>query len=108
MVESAKVRKAANHIYMRTRKKLRAGSKLQIAKRQGWQEGDLSKFSPLQAHTKFRQSIELSGMQAKLAKLRRELIEPSSGGGGGKGEGQGFAASLNTIMCSFKISFVSS
>lgn len=27
-------------------------------------------------------------MQAKLAKLRRELIEPSSGsGGGGKGEG---------------------
>ena len=28
-------------------------------------------------------------MQAKLAKLRRELIEPSSGsGGGGKGEGE--------------------
>lgn len=28
-------------------------------------------------------------MQAKLAKLRRELIEPSSGsGGGGKGEGK--------------------
>ena len=28
-------------------------------------------------------------MQAKLAKLRRELIEPSSGaGGGGKGDGE--------------------
>lgn len=26
-------------------------------------------------------------LKAKLAKLRRELIEPKSGGGGGKGEG---------------------
>ena len=30
-------------------------------------------------------------LQAKLAKLRRELLEPSTGaGGGGKGEGEGF------------------
>lgn len=29
----------------------------------------------------------LGMLKAKLAKLRRELIEPSSGGGGGKGDG---------------------
>lgn len=29
--------------------------------------------------------------QAKLAKLRRELLEPSSGGGAGAGKGEGAA-----------------
>ena len=32
----------------------------------------------------------LGMLKAKLAKLRRELIEPSSGGGGGGGKGTGF------------------
>ena len=32
-------------------------------------------------------------LQAKLAKLRRELLEPSTGGGGGgKGEGEGLGS----------------
>ena len=32
-------------------------------------------------------------LQAKLAKLRRELLEPSTGGGGGgKGEGEVFTS----------------
>jgi hypothetical protein len=37
-------------------------------------------------------------MQAKLAKLRRELLEPSKGGGGGGGEGaaKGMAAAAGT------------
>lgn len=33
--------------------------------------------------------LQFSCVQAKLAKLRRELLEPSSGGGGG-GKGEGF------------------
>ena len=32
-------------------------------------------------------SYHLGMLKAKLAKMRRELIEPKSGGGGGKGEG---------------------
>ena len=36
-------------------------------------------------------SGHLGLLKAKLAKLRREIIEPKSGGGGGgKGEGLGF------------------
>ena len=30
-------------------------------------------------------------VQAKLAKLRRELLEPGTGGGGGGGKGEGDA-----------------
>ena len=37
-------------------------------------------------------------VQAKLAKLRRELLEPSSGSGGG-GKGEGASASLGSTTC---------
>ena len=41
--------------------------------------------------------------QAKLAKLRRELIEPSSGGGGGgKGDGAHFIRKSLVAICSLQ------
>jgi hypothetical protein len=33
--------------------------------------------------------LPTAGVQAKLAKLRREILEPKGGGGGGAGEGNG-------------------
>ena len=35
-------------------------------------------------------------MQAKLAKLRRELLEPGTGSGAGGGKGEGFDVRLLT------------
>jgi ribosome-interacting GTPase 1 len=52
----------------------------------------------------------LGQLKAKLAKLKRELLTPSSGGGGGPGEGFDVAktgiASVGFIGCKLRIGFV--
>ena len=54
-------------------------------------------------HACYMLSSPRCALQAKLAKLRRELLEPSTGagaGGGGKGEGKHAAVSLLIAVAS--------
>lgn len=49
--------------------------------------------------TCLRQQLSTLLLQAKLAKLRRELLEPSSGGGAGAGKGEGPALPPSLGRC---------